>query len=363
MGALGRALGIGGGASPRPMKLSRAAVLDEPRRLRVGERPTARVGPGEARVRMAATAICHTDLEIYTGRHPGVRYPVVMGHEATGVVEAVGPEVSRLQPGQRVVINPIIACGSCDCCARGQGNLCRRAGLMGREVPGSLADDLVLAEGYLHPLPDHLELASATLIETLATVRHAQERARITAGEAVVVLGQGAAGLLHTQLARLSGASPVVAVSRSAGKLALARRMKADHVVDASRQDPVAEVLGVTGGQGADVVVDAAGAPELMGAAVAMLRPGGRVLVYGISHRPLPDFTTFPLYFKELTIIGSRALTAVDMEPAIRLVASGAVDLDGFVTASYPLGRVAAAFEDYERAPEAILRLVIVSGD
>jgi 2-desacetyl-2-hydroxyethyl bacteriochlorophyllide A dehydrogenase len=342
---------------------TRAALLEVPRQLTVVERAVPAPGRGEAVVRMAATAICHTDLEIYTGRHPNVRYPVTMGHEATGVVEAVGAEVTRIRPGQRVVVNPIIACGACDCCQRGQGNLCRRAGLLGRELPGSLADHLTLSETYLHPLPDHLELAAATLIETLATVRHAQERARITAGESVVVLGQGAAGLLHTQLARLSGASPVVAVSRSAGKLALARRMKADHVVDAGRVDAVAEVLRVTDGQGADVVIDAAGAPELMSPAIAMLRPGGRLLVYGISHRPLPEFTTFPLYFKELTIIGSRALTSVDMEPAIRLVASGAVDLDGFITASYPLGRVASAFAEYERAPEAILRLVIVPGD
>jgi 2-desacetyl-2-hydroxyethyl bacteriochlorophyllide A dehydrogenase len=341
---------------------TRAAMLEVPRRLRLVEQSTPAPGRGEVRVRMAATAICHTDLEIYTGRHPNVRYPVVMGHEATGTVEAVGPEVSRLHPGQRVVIDPIIACGACDCCRRGRGNLCRRAGLLGRELPGSLADHVILGEGYLHPLPDQLGFEAATLIETLATVRHAQTRAGLAAGETVVVLGQGAAGLLHTQLARITGAS-VVAVSRSAGKLALARRMKADRVVDAARQDPVAEVLGVTGGQGADVVIDAAGAPELMGAAIAMVRPGGRLLLYGISYRPVPDFTTFPFYFKELTVYGSRALTPEDFEPAIRLVASGAVDLEGFITASYPLGRVAAAFEDYERGPEAILRLVIVPGD
>ena len=343
--------------------ITRAALLEEPRRLRVVERSAPDPGRGEARVRMAATAICHTDLSIYTGSHPGVRYPVVLGHEATGVVDAVGPEVSRVRPGQRVIINPIIACGRCDSCGRGQGNLCRRAGLMGREVPGSLADQVLLPETYLHPLPDHLGLEIATLIETLATVRHAQERVAVTAGESVVVLGQGAAGLLHTQLARISGARPVVAVSRSAGKLALARRMKADHVVDSARQDVVGEVLAITGGQGADVVIDSAGAPELMGPAIAMLRPGGRLLVYGISHQPLPDFTTFPMYFKELTLYGSRALTPSDFDPAIRMVASGAVDLDGFITDTYPLGRVATAFHDYERSPEAILRLVIVPGD
>jgi 2-desacetyl-2-hydroxyethyl bacteriochlorophyllide A dehydrogenase len=312
---------------------------------------------------VAATAVCHTDLSIYMGTHPGVRYPVVMGHEATGVVETVGADVARLRPGQRVLLNPVIACGACDCCARGQGNLCRTAGLFGREMDGSLAEHVVLPEGYLYPLPEHVPLVAATLIETLATVRHAQQRARIAPGESVVVLGQGAAGLLHTRLAKLSGADPVVAVSRSAWKLELARRMKADRVVDAARQDVLAEVSDATGGRGADVVIDAAGQPALIASAIDMLCPGGRLLMYGISHQPVPGFSTFPFYFKELTLYGSRALTPDDFEPAIGLVASGAIDVAEFVTRSYPLARVAAAFEEYERAPDAILRLVIVPGE
>ena len=342
--------------------LTRAAVLTAPRRLELVARPTPVARAGEALVRVAATAVCHTDLEIYTGRHPGVRLPRVMGHEAAGVVEAVGPGVASLRAGQRVILNPIIACGACDSCARGRGNLCRNAGLFGREMDGSLAEHVVLPEAYLYPLPDHLALATATLIETLATVRHAQVRARIGAGESVVVLGQGAAGLLHTQLAKLAGAGPVIAVSRSPAKLALARRMKADAVVDASQEALVAAVRAATAGRGADVVIDAAGAPALLAPALEMLAPGGTLLVYGISHRPVPDFTTYPLYFKELTLYGSRALTPEDVGPAIALVAGGAVDLEGFITATYPLERVAAAFEDYERAPGAILRLVIGPG-
>jgi 2-desacetyl-2-hydroxyethyl bacteriochlorophyllide A dehydrogenase len=343
--------------------VSPAAVLEVPRRINVVERPTPVPGSTDVVVRIAATAICHTDLEIYTGRHPGVRYPVVMGHEATGHVESVGADVRGVAPGTRVLINPIIACGRCASCTRGRENLCTNAGLLGRELDGTLAGHVALPARFVHPLPESLPLETATLIETLATVRHAQQRAGITAGDAVVVLGQGTAGLLHTQLAKLSGASPVVAVSRSAGKLALAERMKADHVVDAGRQDVVAEVLAVTGGEGADVVIDSAGAPELIQQAIAMLRPGGRLLVYGISHRPVPDFTTFPLYYKELTVHGARALTPGDVEPSIQLVASGAVDLEGFITASYPLTRVAEAFERYESAPETVLRLVIVPRD
>ena len=108
--------------------LTRAAVLEAPRRFEVAARPRPVAGRGEAVVRVAATAVCHTDLAIYTGRHPGVHYPVVLGHEAAGVVEAVGPD-ARVAVGTRVVINPIIACGACDCCVRGDENLCRRAGL------------------------------------------------------------------------------------------------------------------------------------------------------------------------------------------------------------------------------------------
>ena len=338
----------------------RAAVLQAPRRLELLTRPTPVARRGEAVVRIAATAVCHTDLEIYTGRHPGVRLPVVMGHEATGVVEAVGDGVARVQPGQAVLLNPIIACGACDSCARGHGNLCRNAGLFGREMDGSLAEHVVLPESYLYPLPAHVPLAAATVIETLATVRHAQDRARIAPDESVVVLGQGVAGLLHTQLAKLAGACPVVAVSRSPWKLELARRRHADRVVNSAHEDAVAAVREATAGRGADVVVDAAGDPALIAPAIEMLAPGGRLLVYGISHRPVPDFTTFALYFKELTLYGSRALTPGDFAPAIELVASGAVDVDGFITASYPLERVAAAFEEYERSADSVLRLVIV---
>jgi len=288
-----------------------------------------------------------------------VLYPRVMGHEATGVVESVGADVRRLTAGQRVVIDPIIACGSCDCCRRGQGNLCRNAGLLGREMDGTLAQHVALPERYVHPLPPHLPLAAATLIETMATVRHAQQRVGIAAGDTVVVLGQGATGLLHTKLAKLAGAHRVIGVSRSQWKLDLARRFGADHVLGGG-EDTAAAVGRLTAGDGADVVIDTAGSSELLALSMQMLRPGGRLLLYAISHRPVEGFTTFPVYYKELTIYGARALTSGDFEPCIALAASGAIDLAPFVTAEYPLQRVATAFADYERAPERVLRLVIV---
>lgn len=341
---------------------TRSAVLEAPRRFGVVARPMPVAGPDEVVVRIAATAVCHTDLSIYTGDHPGVRYPVVMGHEATGVVDAVGPQVAGLKPGQPVIINPIIACGRCDCCRRGAGNLCRSAGLFGREVDGSLNEYVSLAARYVHLLPSQLPLAQATLIETLATVRHAQRRLGVAPGDSVVVLGQGTSGLLHTRLAVLAGADPVIAVSRSRWKLDMAAGMGAQHVIAASAEEAVGEVMRLTGGLGADVVIDTVGGASAPMAAIEMLRPGGRFAPYAVSHECCAGFTTFPLYYKEISIIGSRALTQEDMEPSIELVASGRVDVSAFVSATYPLERTPVAFAEYERNPGAVLRIVIDSG-
>lgn len=339
----------------------RTAVLEAPRRFHLADRPVPAVAPGEVLVRTAATAVCHTDLAIYTGEHPGVKYPVVMGHESTGMVQAVGQGVEGLEPGDPVIINPIISCGHCDQCLRGAHHLCRNAGLFGREVEGSMSQYVALPARYIFKLPATLPLADATLIETLATVRHAQERAGVEAGESVVVLGQGTTGLLHTRLAVLSGANPVIAVSRTKWKLDMASRMGAHHALDVAAEKAVDEVLRLTGGSGADVVIDTAGGDATLKAALDMLRPGGRIAPYAVSHECCTSFTTFPLYYKEASIIGSRALTNADMAPSIALVASGRIDVAGFVSATYPLERAADAFEEYERNPGKVLRIVIDS--
>ena len=339
----------------------RTAVLDAPRRFGIVDRAKPVAGPGEAIVRIAATAVCHTDLAIYTGEHPGVRYPVVMGHESTGVIDSIGDGVTGIKPGQHVIINPIITCGQCDSCLRGAGHLCRNAGLFGREVEGSMGEYVNLAARYVHPLPDRLPLADATLIETLATVRHSQVRLGLKAGESVVVIGQGTTGLLHTRLAVLAGANPVIAVSRTRWKLDMATQMGAHHAIDLTAEKAVGEVTRLTGGSGADVVIDTAGGASVLMAAIDMLRPGGRLSPYAISRECCPGFTTFPMYYKEISIIGSRALTDADMAPSIDLVASGKIDVSNFVSARYPLDRTPEAFEEYERNPGKVLRIVIDS--
>ena len=340
---------------------TRTAVLERPRRFGLVDRPMPVAGPGEVIVRVAATAVCHTDLSIFTGDHPGVRYPVVMGHEATGTIESIGSDAGGLAHGQPVIINPIISCGHCDSCTRGLENLCRNAGLFGREVDGSMSEYVKLASRYAHPLPPELPLANATLIETLATVRHAQDRLGVAAGESVVVLGQGTTGLLHTRLAVLAGANPVIAISRSRWKLEMAEQMGAHQALDTGAESAIDEVLRLTGGAGADVVINTAGGAATLKAGMDMLRPGGRLSPYAVSHECCTGFTTFPLYYKEMSIIGSRALTHADMQPSIDLVASGQIDVSHFVSATYALDDAPEAFREYESNPGRVLRIVIAS--
>jgi 2-desacetyl-2-hydroxyethyl bacteriochlorophyllide A dehydrogenase len=317
--------------------------------------------PGHVVVRIAATAVCHTDLGIYKGQYANLKYPVVMGHESTGVVEAIGDNVTHIKPGDPVIINPIISCGHCDMCQRDMQNLCRNAGLFGREVDGSLAEMVHVAAKYAHPLPADIALDDATLIETLATVKHAQDRLGIKAGDSVVVIGQGTTGLLHTQLAALAGANPVIAVSRTRWKLDMAARMGAHHALDVSAEKALPEVMRLTGNQGADVVIDTAGGAATLQAAIDMIKPGGRLSPYAVSHECCATFTTFPLYYKELSIIGSRALHPTDMAPSIDMVRQGKIDVKGFVSGTFALGKTAEAFKAYEGNANGVLRLVIDS--
>ncbi|MCC7106591.1 MAG: alcohol dehydrogenase catalytic domain-containing protein [Chloroflexi bacterium] len=340
---------------------SRVAQLESPRDLRVVERERPRPGPGEIVLNFRATALCHSDLDMYNGLVPNLRFPMVLGHEGTGVVESVGPDVVDLAPGDRVILNPIATCGACDLCLIGLDNCCRKAGVHGREFEGSLAEHQALDQRKAFRLPDNIPLEDGTIVETLATVLHAQERVRIGPNMSVVVLGCGTSGNLHVQLAHLSGADPIIGISRTVWKLELARARGATHVVSTLDEDAAAAVNRITSGRGADVVIESSGSPELLVMAMQLARPGGTILSYGIGTRPLPPVTAFPLYMKELSIIGSRALRARDYPLAVDLASSGKIDVTGLVSRTFPLEAVAEAFEYFESHPQDVARVLVKS--
>ncbi len=305
-----------------------------------------------------ATAICGTDLHIYTGETP-VTFPRVPGHEFAGVVEKVGKGVTDFSLGDAVAINPNLSCNSCELCILGKENLCLHGGLMGRETDGSLREHLTVPQTLAFKLPSHASFAEGALIQPLSTVVHSQRQADIKPTESVVVLGQGASGLMHTGLSKLAGAYPVIAVGRSRWKLDLALQMGADFVVSAAEEDPVAQVVRLTGGLGADVVIEAVGLPETIQQALEMGKPGGRVVVYGNSPQPLPSLDLYRMYRKEMLLMFPRAMTRADFHLATALVDSKRLDLKPLITREYTLEEAATAFQFAEEERQQALRVVI----
>ena len=228
----------------------RAALLTGPRALELLERDASPPEPHEVLVRVESIGICGTDLSIYAGKIP-VAYPRVMGHEIVGTL------ASGARSGERVLVDPGIACGRCTQCRENRTNICTRGWLIGRDRDGGLCELVTVPSANVHPLPDGLDPTTAPLLQVLATCAHAQRRIGITPGESVVVLGLGVTGLLHLQLAKLRGAGPVIGVTRSAPKLAIAGGLGADGTAaaDGTEAEAVAEALP----GGADVVLECVG--------------------------------------------------------------------------------------------------------
>ena len=216
----------------------KAALLEAPHKMTVGAQPDPEMGPGEVLVEVAASAICGTDVSIWAGKMPA-NIPLIPGHECTGTVAALGAGAARLKKGDRVVLNPVTACGVCHYCLRGLTNLCLNGGLRGREVPGTFAELIAVKETEAYKIPDSVSFAAATNFVGLYTVVYSQRKAPRIPGGSVAVIGQGSSGLLHTQLAKVSGAASVIAITRSKWKLEMALKMGADEIVPAGETDPL----------------------------------------------------------------------------------------------------------------------------
>ncbi|HEX5936187.1 MAG TPA: alcohol dehydrogenase catalytic domain-containing protein [Actinomycetota bacterium] len=286
-------------------------------------------------VRVAAVGICGTDHSIYAGKIP-VDYPRVMGHEIVGTI--VGADA-----GPRVLVDPGIACGRCRQCLEDRANICTEGWLLGRDADGGLREVLTVPERNVHVLPERMDASTAPMVQVLATCVHAQVRCSPAAGESVVVLGLGVTGLLHVQLAKLRGADPVVGVTRSDAKLALAGTLGADVLVSADGSE-AEEVRAALPG-GADLVIDSAGTVETLARAVEMARIGGRILAYGTITGTSGSMSFYDLYYKELTVVGARSARAEDFPLALEAVASGRVQLAPLVSARFSLVAVPDAIE------------------
>jgi L-iditol 2-dehydrogenase len=319
-------------------------VLRAPREIVAGEVPQPPAGPRQVIVRVTHSGICGTDYKIYSGAIP-VSYPRVMGHEMTGDVTDVGDVAggaSDVRAGDRVIVDPQLYCGTCFHCRIGQTHLCPKGILIGRDVNGGFAEFVAAPASHVFRLPDSIDSRTAPLIQVLTTCLHAQQQIAIRRGEAAVVFGLGVTGQLHVQLAKAAGASPVIGITRSADKRALAETLGADLTM-AGDDAAVERVRDATGGRGADVVIETTGMMPSVASAIHMTRSGGRILLFGIITAKEGALPFYDLYFKELSLVGARVARSEDYPAAIALVEKGDVRLQPLVSNVMPLADLDAA--------------------
>jgi Zn-dependent alcohol dehydrogenase len=342
---------------------------------------------GEVRVKMAAAAICHSDVHLIRGDWRQ-DFPVlggeqtvgvVAGHEASGIVEEVGPGVTLVEPGEHVVVTLMRSCGRCFFCATGQTHLCEGSYALNDETrmrtqdgrplfqglkTSAFADQTVVDQSQLVPIPKEIPLESAALIAcgVITGLGAVVNTAGVEPGSSVVVIGCGGVGLNSVQGAKLSGAHPIIAIDLLDNKLDAAREFGATHTINASQErDAVARVRELTQGRGADYAFVTVGAAGPVTDAIAMVRRGGGVTMVGIPEAE----ATVPLSIpgsvgKEIRLLGSvmgSTRLSVDVPRLVDLYQGGRLLLDELITKRYPLDEINAAIESMERG-EALRNVI-----
>jgi L-iditol 2-dehydrogenase len=318
-----------------------AAVLYGKEHLQLEQIPVPVPGPGDILVRVRAALTCGTDLKVFRrGYHARMIVPpAVFGHEFAGDVAAVGEGVTRFVPGQRVVAANSAPCLQCFYCLRGRVNLCDDLLFNNGAYAEFIRIPARIVERNTYEIPEHLKYEDAALSEPLACVVKGLEDAGVEAGDKVAVIGVGPIGSMFVKLAKLRGAQ-VIAIGRKRAKLEHTLRLGADRVIATEdTADPVAAVRELTGGRGADVVIEAVGQPETWGWPMQMLRRGGVVNFFGGPPSGTKiQIDTDLLHYSEISIKASFHHTPRAFREALDIIENGGVTAKDFVQAEEPLG-------------------------
>ena len=351
------------------VRTTQAAVMHGVRDVRLEEREVSEVGPLDVLVRIARVGVCASDVHYYTHGRIGkfvVEAPIVLGHESSGVVEAVGAEVMTLSPGDRVALEPGYPCRRCVYCKTGRYNLCPHMTFMATPpVNGAFSQYVVWPEDFTFKVPPELSGDAAALLEPLAVGLWATRRGEVKVGDAVAVFGAGPIGCTTIQAAKAAGATTIVAVDLEPFRLDLARQVGATHTVNGRDGDAVKRVRELTGQPGLpgeyagpDVAFETAGSLATCRMAISAPRPGGVAVLVGLPPDPLVPLDIVGAASREVDIRG--LFRYANCYPAaIELVRTGQVDLDALVTQRFALERVQEALEFADREKASSMKVMV----
>jgi L-iditol 2-dehydrogenase len=347
----------------------RAAVLFGPGDIRVTDKPVPEPGPGEALVRVAMCGTCGTDLKILQGHFPqtppfGEFTP---GHEWTGTVVALGDGADEFAPGDRVAIEAHSGCGRCDNCLAGRYTACLNYGnaakghrATGMTADGGFAEYAVHHVKALYPLPEPLTFEDAVLIMTAGTGLYGIDVAGgYVAGQDVVVIGPGPVGLTAIQALKALGAGRVIAVGTRSSRLEAAKRLGADHVISVRDTDAGAAIRNLTNGEGADLVLECSGSPDVPALFPDIAKRGGKIVVVAFYPRPV-TFDLSAVVRKDITIYTSRGEGGNNVKRAVALAAAGKIRGAELVTHRFALDDIAEAFRVVAERDGDPLKVVVV---
>jgi len=313
--------------------------------------------PDEVRIQVAACGLCGSELETFKNRSPRRAPPLVMGHEFCGTIAAVGSAVSGWKVGARVVSNSLVPCGRCVRCERGDTHLCAHRQIFGMHRPGAFAEFVNVPARCLLDWPENLPAEAAALAEPLANGIHVVNLTRHLPAATALVIGAGPIGLFCQQALQVLRGTKVWVADLSAERLAVARRLGAVDVINPRTQDAAQILQAATGGEGADLVVDAVGAGVTKRTSLAALRPGGATVWIGLHENAL-TFDSYGLTLPEKQVLGTYAAKIEELQHALGLMASGQVDARSWVQ-RFPLADGVTAFNRMLAAEGADIKAVI----
>jgi L-iditol 2-dehydrogenase len=344
----------------------KALLLSKYRHLEIADLPVPAFEPDEVLLRVAACGICGSDVHGYDGASGRRVPPIVMGHEASGTVAAIGAGVTKFAVGDRVTFDSTVHCGVCPYCRRGQINLCDRRQVLGVSCgdyrrAGAFAEYIVVPERIVYRMPEALSFEEAAMLEAVAVAVHAVSLTPLAYGSSALVVGAGMIGLLILQVLRAEGCERVFVADIDASRLHLAEKLGATETLLVG--DPAkfaADLVHRSGGAGVDVAIEAVGRSETINAAIQCVRKGGAVTLVG---NIAPEIT-FPLQkviTGQLRIQGSCASSG-EYPRAMELIASGAVDVKSLISAVAPLEDGPAWFERLYAREANLLKVVLAPG-
>ena len=339
-----------------------AMLLTAEKELQLTDLPCPETGPHDILVRVRSCGICGSDVHGYDGSSGRRIPPLVMGHEAAGVVEAVGDAVHDVAAGDRVTFDSTVYCGTCHFCRRGEVNLCDNRMVLGVSCGdyrryGAFAEFVVVPDHIVYPIPDALSFDEAAMIEAVSVAVHAVNRTPVTLGDTAVVVGAGMIGLLIVQVLKHAGCARIIAVDLAEERLALATQFGADHVLRADAVDVAAEVQALTEGRGADIALEAVGASVTVQSAVSCLRKGGALTLVG-NLSPTVDFPLQAVVTRELSLFGTCASQG-EYPVCIDLMARGVIDVKPLISASVPLAEGPDWFERLYAQEPGLMKVIL----